>query len=709
MKHSYKTNQILRSVAATLLLTGLASCGGGGGGSTLDAEEQSVNRPIANETCSPNCFLETSDVEKVLAQAVAEATKRDEAATIAVVDRVGNVLAVYQMRGADNFVTITSTFETGGQVVGGLENINFIPATLAAISKAVTGAYLSTSGNAFTTRTAGQIIQENFNPGEQNVPSGPLFGVQFSQLPCSDFSNRADDTVSVGPFRSPLGLSADPGGFPLYKEGIAVGGVGVIADGIYGLDKNLNNFDTDIDELIAVAAMQGYAAPTEIRADQITIVGKTARFSDSFADELLSSSSDLQPFDSLNNGDVGSLTRVIGYFDGTSTRSGTVFGNSASGIRPADPSVFVDGEGNSLDAFVFVDSDDNNRYPARAASDAPGGSAENAMTEEEVQALLNEAIDIANLSRAQIRVPVGTQARVTISVVDSNGEILGMARTRDGPVFGADVSLQKARTATFFSGTGRLNGSSPADLLRGLPAPKYLASVAEPVDGEALANNLSTLDSPSPQISDYVSALQDFLGVRDALEATGEVVAFADRSGGNLSRPNYPDGPSSGPPGPLSKPPGEWSVFSVGLQLDLVYNSLINHVAFVLLEGGVSDTPQNCTGNTGFTEPLFGQIGSFENLANGMQIFPGSVPIFRGNILIGGIGVSGDGVDQDDMISFLGVHRAGVRLNTGLGNAPAELRADKISIPNQTSRLRYISCPQLPFIDSSETAVCDGL
>ena len=123
-------------------------------------------------------------------------------------------------------------------------------------------------------------------------------------------------------------------------------------------------------------------------------------------------------------------------------------------------------------------------------------------------------------------------------------------------VFGADVSLQKARTATFFSGTGRLNGSSPADLLRGLPAPKYLASVAEPVDGEALANNLSTLDSPSPQISDYVSALQDFLGVRDALEATGEVVAFADRSGGNLSRPNYPDGPSSGPPGPLSKPPG---------------------------------------------------------------------------------------------------------------------------------------------------------
>ena len=41
--------------------------------------------------------------------------------------------------------------------------------------------------------------------------------------------------------------------------------------------------------------------------------------------------------------------------------------------------------------------------------------------------------------------------------------------------------------------------------------------------------------------------------------------------------------------------------------------------------------------------------------------------------MIGGIGVSGDGVDQDDMISFLGVHRAGERLNTGLGNARQSL------------------------------------
>jgi len=102
-------------------------------------------------------------------------------------------------------------------------------------------------------------------------------------------------------------------------------------------------------------------------------------------------------------------------------------------------------------------------------------------------------------------------------------------------------------------------------------------------------------------------------------------------------------------------------------------------------------------------------VGSIPNLANGIQIFPGSVPIYRGDVLVGGIGVSGDGVDQDDMISFLGLHRAGLRLNTGLQNAPAAIRADQIAIPGQPSRLRYINCPQSPFINNDTTEVCNGI
>jgi uncharacterized protein GlcG (DUF336 family) len=690
----------------------VTACGGGGGSSAIDSEQQSVSMPDNSngfDSCSPDCFLSESDVEQVIGQAAAEAVARNVDATIAVVDRVGNVLGAYQMSGSESFVKITSTAELGVPVVGGLENLNFIPATLAAVSKAMTGAYLSTTGNAFTTRTASQIVQENFNPGEQDVPSGPLFGVQFSQLPCSDFSTRFTSGVGPGPYRAPLGLSADPGGMPLYLDGVAVGGVGVIADGIYGLDKNIGDFDQDLDEIIATAATVGYAAPLEIRADQITIVGKTARFSDSFVEDLVSTPSDFTSLAELEASRSGSLVAVPGYYAGNSTLAGTIFGTSPSGIRPADAAFYAEANGESLDAFVFVDGSDTNRFPATDASDAPGGDAENRLTQFEVQTIINEALGIANQSRAQIRVPVGSQARVTVSVVDTQGTILGMARTRDAPVFGSDVSLQKARTATFFSGTGLQGIVAPADFLRSLPEPLYLSPLAEPVD----LNQLTTLANPAPSLSGYVAALQLFLGLPGALELSGSVVAFSDRSGGNLSRPNYPDGPDNGPPGPLSKPEGEWSIFSSGLQLDLVYNAIINHVAFVL--GVAPEVPQNCVGNTGFAaSDAFTSVNTQGNLANGIQIFPGSVPIFRGDVLIGGIGVSGDGVDQDDMIAFLGIHRAGLRLgsNDGMpapGNAPLELRADRLEIPGQSSRLRYVNCPQAPFIDSDETEVCSGL
>ena len=330
----------------------LASCGGGGGGGSTVAAEQSaasntVSTPADPVTCGDNCFLAATDVETIISQAVAEASARNLPSTIAVVDRVGNVLGVFAMTGAPGTVTITSTNDIGSPITGGLDGIsNVIPSTMAAISKAITGAYLSTQENAFTTRTASQIIQENFNPGEGNVPSGPLFGVQFSQLACSDFSQRDQGGASsVGPHRAPLGLSADPGGLPLYIDGVAVGGVGVVADGIYGLDKIITNFDTDFDELIATSATRGYAAPLDIRADQITIVGKTARFSDSFVDELLSSLSDAQPIADTIAASDGNYVSVIGYYNSASqTKAGTTFGQPNSGVRPADATVFVDSD-----------------------------------------------------------------------------------------------------------------------------------------------------------------------------------------------------------------------------------------------------------------------------------------------------------------------------------------------------------------------------
>src|SRR5690606_21528904 len=155
--------------------------------------------------------------------------------------------------------------------------------------------------------------------------------------------------------------------------------------------------------------------------------------------------------------------------------------------------------------------------------------------------------------------------------------------------------------------------------------------------------------------------------------------------------------------GPLSRPIAQFNPFSTGLQSALIIGNIGAHLAYVS-GASATDTPQRCT-----TLP---DVAAGQNrLQNGIQIFPGSVPIYRGGRLVGGIGVSGDGIDQDDMISSLGAHNAGARVG-GIGNAPADIRADRIVVrlpDGATVRLRYVNCPFAPFLDTSKQNVCDGL
>lgn len=675
--------------AVVLSIASLTACSGGGPVATTEGTD------TTGGNCSGSCgatssSLTIADVQQVIAQAVAEAQAQSVSATIAIVDRVGNVLAVYRM-GAAPSRGVTITTQPGSAsptVVGGLEGIRLPVAAapvnidhVAAIAKAVTGAYLSSEGNAFSSRTASQIVQEHFNPGEAFQPAGPLFGVQFSQLACSDLM-RAFDGVgpSAGPQRSPLGLSADPGGFPLYKSGTVVGGVGVLADGVYTIDLNIADDDDDIDEAIAYAATFGFGAPIDRRGDRITADGKTLRFSDVELDELRSNPSAAAAFATLAPA-TGALIPVPGYFDGV-IKAGTSFGQAASGIRP-DADVDYPGR----DAFVLVDPANALRYPPRAGTDAAvvGGAA---LTQGEVRTILQSALDVANRARAQIRRPLGSQARVTISVVDTQGGILGLVRTRDAPVFGTDVSLQKARTAAFMS------SNTAGAFLTALPNAKYLATTDATVSV-----------TRSIAIGDYSTALRSFLGDANAL-ADGRI-AFTDRANGNLSRPFFPDGIDTEGAGPLSKPAGEWSPFSTGLQLDVSMNAILQHVLFTAGVPGIPDVAPGCAGvdladNLG----AVAQTVTGVRLGNGLQIFPGSVPVYRGGTLVGAVGVSGDGVDQDDMIAFLGLHDAGQALGGAIGNAPADRRADTVIA--QGTRLRYVQCPQAPFLDTSEDNVCGG-
>ncbi|MBX3703292.1 MAG: heme-binding protein [Steroidobacteraceae bacterium] len=654
----------MRALALLALVSSVSACGGGG---TASSPPGAVDPPPAgcDGSCAgPASFLAVAEVEAVIARAVAEAQARGAAATIAVVDRAGNVLAVFRMNGAATTVAVQSNGASGG-----LEGVAVVPDTLAAIAKAVTAAYLSTEGHAFGTRTASQIVQEHFNPGEVLAPAGPLFGVQFSQLPCSDLSARyAGGAADAGPKRSPLGLAADPGGLPLYKAGTPVGGVGVIADGIYGLDANVQDVDADLDELIALAATFGRAAPDDRRAERIAADGKLLRLADALFGDLVANTGAPPAFAALN-GVAGVLVAVPGY-SAAAVIAGTAFGQPASGVR-ADA---LDYPG--LDAFVMVDAADVERFRPAAGTDGPG-----ALSAAEVRTIIAEALRIANRARAQIRRPLGSPARVTVAVVDTNGAILGIARGRDAPLFGIDVALQKARSAAF------LSSAAAAAALNGVPDAVYL-------DGGLVVLR-------NEPVGQYVTDLRAFTGLPNAL-ADG-AVAFSTRAVGNLARPFYPDGVDGAPHGPLSKPAGEWTPFSTGLQLDLAHNAIIQHVAFVA--GLAADVPQNCTGVQGFNLG-FGVSGAFGQLANGLQIFPGGVPVYRGAALVGGIGVSGDGVDQDDMIAFLGLHEASAQLGGAIGNAPAAARADTL-VP-VGNRLRYVNCPQAPFLDSAAEGVCAG-
>ena len=644
------------AVAAALAL---AACGGGGGGggSTTTTTTTPTTPTTAGAYALPGAeALTTADVQQILAQGIAEAKARNTPAVLAVTDRVGNVLAVYTMTGARATATIKPGPGGNLDVQGAV-----VPSQAAAISKAITGAYLSSAGQAFSTRTASMIVQEHFPPApaSASLESGPLFGVQFSSLPCSDLVQRFNAAggagALIGPKRSPLGLAGDPGGFPLYKNGVLVGGVGVMSDGDYSFDPDVSNIDNDDEENVALAATSGFSAPAVITADKVSLAGTNLRYSDATSATLKVSPTAAAPFASLPAG-TGSLTAVTGYYPGGTVLAGQVYGQEASGVRQASAAEFSVAGG-----FILTDGSGKNRYPPRAGTD--GAEVGQAMSAAEVQALLEEAFKVMQHSRGAIRQPVNSPAQMSIAVVDTHGVILGVVRAPDASVFGTDVSVQKARTVSFMSG----------------------AFAASDLNG-----------APSADVKSFVTNVRTFLPDANAL--TGKT-AFGNRSVGNLARPFFPDGQAGRPNGPLSRPISQWSIFSTGLQSALVLGNIGQHLNCVTGQSA-TDTPARCTA---LPDVVAGQ----NRLQNGLQIFPGGVPIYRGNQLVGGIGVSGDGIDQDDMTAFLGLANAAGRV--GIANAPTAMRADQLIVgPQPAQRLLYVNCPFAPFLDTSDQNVCQG-
>ncbi len=531
---------------------------------------------VADPSLSETVQLTALDVQAIIAQAATQASASSLPVTIAVVDHEGVVLGLLQMAGA----SITTTVSGGGR--GGLEGRVFDDsAVAAAVSKAGTASFLSTQGSAFTTRSAGYILQQHFPPEVDPSPGGPLFGVQLSNLRCSDV-DRGPGPHQAALSNLPIGLSADAGGLPLYKNGVAVGGIGVEGDGIYTVNRGQPDITPTVEETIAAAGTLGFSAPAAIHGENILVDGIQFLFANA------------EP-------PASQVTTPYATF-------------AAAGKEIAPPAA---AEATPFVARQLVDTPGT--VPAEFATSFREGTTPGAggLTIEDVTRIIGQAAAQASTTRAAIRLPIGTAARVTISVVDTSGAILGIFRSVDAPVFGFDVSVQKARSAAFFSDPSA-----------------------------ALSLTQAGLDS-------YVAA-----AAADGLALDGSV-AFSTRAVGFLSQPVFPPGgiaPFSN--GPFSKPLGDWSVFNTGLQLDEY-----------LTPPGASLFMASCAGT------------SLPGLSNGMTIFPGGFPLYKGGLLVGAIGISGDGIDQDDLIGFLG--HAGFE-------APANMRSD-------TVRVRGVALPYVVF------------
>lgn len=79
------------------------------------------------------------------------------------------------------------------------------------------------------------------------------------------------------------------------------------------------------------------------------------------------------------------------------------------------------------------------------------------------------------------------------------------------------------------------------------------------------------------------------------------------------------------------------------------------------------------------------RVGPRTSIKAALFFFPGSVGLYRNGALVGGLGVSGDGVDQDDYVAAGGA--AGFA-------APTQIRADQIVI--DAVRLPYQKFPENP-------------
>jgi uncharacterized protein GlcG (DUF336 family) len=470
--------------------------------------------------------LTATDVTALI-QAAAQAADPNTM-VIAVVDRAGRVLSVYRKLSAPMF----ATGNFGDQV-----DTNDL-----AVSLARTGAFFSNDQAPLSSRTVRFISGIHFPPGVANASNAALYGIENTNRGCtlSTIFIAGQSVPPALPISGAKRLGITTGKADLNDSdpnAVNPGGVPLFRNGSLVGGIGVAGVAGDVAEFAAYAAATSNGFGPSPAAPGVVFIDGVAL-----------------PF-------VKQTTRPAGVGAGSFPGGGTFFFAASASPGPPPEGMLV------------------------APTTGPGG-----LSASDVTQIINNAIATANTTRAVIRLPIGSSARMAIAVADLDGTIIGLYRMADGTVFSIDVAASKARNMVYFNSAARI----AADLTE-VPA------------GTAVTN----------------------------------------RTIGFGAQPFYPPGINGSAAGPF-------------------FNLYQRDVAFPCTQGFQVAVP------------------SGKN-QSGIVFFPGSLPLYRNGMLVGGLGVSGDGVDQDDFVAAGGA--AGFE-------TPTAIRADQVIVRN--FRLPYLKFPTNP-------------
>jgi uncharacterized protein GlcG (DUF336 family) len=477
--------------------------------------------------------LQVADVQNVVTAAV---NSVNVDMVVAVVDRAGFVLGVFRTQNAP--ATAMGNF-------GQTQIANDV-----AVALARTGAFFSNDQAPLSSRTVRFISGIHFPPGVVNQPPADLYGIENTNRGCTlinnpAFENGIPPSLALG---GGFGLgvltgkdhvndsnatAVNPGGVPIFYKNVVVGGVGVVTS-----SNNLN-----------VAEYAAFTGSTTQRGGAGDSFGPTPA-----APGLVFIGGIALPF-------VDQTSRPAGF------SAGPVAGAGSFLVAPAN----------------------SQGQPPEGDLVTPATGPLGGLSAVDVKQILNNAEATANTTRAAIRLPLGSKARMVIAVADLDGTIIGLRRMQDSTVFSIDVAASKARNMVYFNSASR----TAADL-NGVPM------------GTAVTNR---------------------------------TISFG-------AQPLYPPGIDGSTAGPF------FNLYTM-------------------------DLANPCT--QGF------QSGAANSNKSGIVFFPGSAGLYRNGVLAGGLGVSGDGVDQDDYVTNGG---------TAGFEAPTNIRADQIM--DEGVRLPYFKFPRNP-------------